>query len=135
MFVVRSGWAAALPLLLLAGCGGSHGADAGGTVTLDGQAIQSGAVSFHPTGGGAIATGTISADGRYQMRTGQQSGLAPGEYRVTVVATGEVPAGDEEVAPPLLTPPEYGNVETTPLTVQVQAGSNTIPIDLTGSGG
>lgn len=123
-----------LLLLTLAGCGSTHDASVSGTVTLDGETLDRGTVSFHPVGEGAVAYGQIQSDGSYQVKTGRESGLLPGEYKVTVVATAPPPEPEDPMDEPvgeLLTPKRYGRTETTDLQYTVEAGSNTIDIALT----
>ncbi len=116
-----------LPLALL-GCRGNLPSTVSGQVTLDGEPLSSGDVQFHRTGGGAPATGSISANGQYTLSTGTRSGLEEGDYTATVVAVGEPPADD--VPPPVLTPPRYGRVDTSDLKVTVGPGANTIDLPL-----
>jgi hypothetical protein len=118
-------------LLLLAGCGSSHDASITGHVTLDGSPLTSGTVTFHPAAGGAIAYGQIDSQGNYAVKTGRESGLTPGSYVVTVVATGEPSKGMDESPGELLTPARYGSVEESDLKFEVKAGENTIDIPLT----
>jgi hypothetical protein len=118
-------------LLLLAGCGSGHDASITGTVTLDGTALTTGTVTFHPVAAGAIAYGQIDSQGNYAVKTGRESGLKPGSYVVTVVATGEPSKGMDESPGELLTPARYGNVEQSDLKFEVKAGENKIDIPLT----
>src|SRR4051812_37296397 len=89
MSAIRFGLFAALFVTL--GCGGPQAARVSGTVTLDDQPLTKGSVTFNPVGTGALASGQIDAQGRYQLRTGTDLGCAPGSYIVTVVATEPVP--------------------------------------------
>lgn len=119
-------------LLVLSGCS-PNAATVTGTVTLDGQPLKTGDVSFHPAGGnGAVAYGKIDANGKYVVSTGDETGLAPGQYAVTVVATEAMPqpTGNVEVIPKVLTPLKYNTPETTDIKVEVKPGANEIPIDL-----
>ena len=60
-----------------AGCFGANAASVSGTVTLDGQPLTTGNVSFYPDGGsGAPAYGQIDSSGRYSLSTGTDAGLA-----------------------------------------------------------
>src|SRR5690554_4660989 len=100
-----------LPALVLLGallgCGSAHEAQVSGKITLDGAPLTTGTVAFHPVGGGPVAYGVVDRQGKYQLQTGTTHGLAAGEYRVLVVATGELPTDstDPYALPPLLTPP------------------------------
>jgi len=119
---------------VVAGCS-SNAASVSGTVTLDGQPLTTGNVSFHPDGGsGAPAYGQIDAQGRYTLSTGTDAGLAPGKYVAVVVATKDPPkpydATGSEVPPIPITPTKYGQVATSDLHVDVKAGRNDIPLAL-----
>ena len=119
-------------LFVLSGCS-PNAASVTGTVTLDGQPLKTGDVSFHPAGAnGAVAYGKIDPDGKYVISTGDETGLAPGQYAVTVVATEAVPlpTGNVEVIPKVLTPLKYNTPETTDIKVEVKPGANEIPIEL-----
>lgn len=116
---------------LLTGCGGSLASTVSGKVTLDGTALTSGDVTFAPVGEGQIAYGKIDEAGNYSLTTGNVTGAMPGEYLVTVVATGTPPSNDEP--PPLLTPAKYSDKSTTPFKRSVTPGANTINLELTSS--
>jgi hypothetical protein len=116
--------------LFVAGCGTSYDATVNGTVTLDGQPLTKGNVAFVPVGEGAVANGAIQSDGAFTLHTATEQGLAPGRYKVTVVATDPPPPGDDETPGVLLTPRVYGDVKTTPLVKEVVAGTNTFELPL-----
>ena len=79
----------ALPLLaaVMCGCSGGNGRVAvSGTVTLDGNPLEAGAISFYPESGiAANSAGGIIKEGKFQLPAA--SGLKPGNYRVEVKAT------------------------------------------------
>jgi hypothetical protein len=114
--------AAVAVCLAAAGCG-SELADVSGTVTLDGQPLPRGTVVFQ---GDKLASGygEIRSDGTFEIRTGDQQGLKPGKYRVTVTAyqTGPAAHAEGEVIPELLTPKRYNNPDTSDLTAEVKPG-------------
>jgi len=120
----------------VAGCGG--GAKVSGTVTLDGQVLKAGTVTFHPTGSGSVGTGTISLDGRYEIAAGLDKSLPPGEYVVTVeateaaIASAEQPAGPPRPPGPAkrFTPAKYAEKATSDLKFTVKPGQNTIDLEL-----
>lgn len=126
---------AAITLLCLAGCGSPYGATVHGIVTLDGTTMTHGGVQFHPIGEGATAYGNFSVDGNYQLGTGSESGITPGKYKVTVMATEPPPTNlPVGVAPPIakrLSPERYGTVEQTPFEFEVIEGDNTIDLAMT----
>ena len=120
----------------LTGCG-KHAARVAGDVTLDGQPLATGVVNFTPAITGASAYANIGADGRYALQTGAEAGLEPGSYKVTVAAnaTSEQAAAmgikiGRDGIMPLLTPPRYADVSSTPLVVDVKAGSQEIDLAL-----
>jgi hypothetical protein len=119
--------------LLCTGCGNGVGASVTGQVLYDGQPLTSGAVTFQPVAAGPLAIGDIQPDGEYALRTGDQDGLFPGEYLVTVVATGPMPEPTEAnpmPLPKLLIPARYGDVNTSGLKYTVSPGVNRIDITL-----
>lgn len=120
------------------GCGGGLPGRINGTVTLDGQPLAAGLVTFLPAGSGAVAYGAINAEGRYAIQTGSKGGLEPGEYVVTVAANApplaaSPPQGGPKYAEPMLlliTPRRYADRQSTPLRATVTAGSQTIDFEL-----
>ena len=107
-----------LVTMAAAGCGGSGLQSVSGKVTIGDKPLTTGNVSFHRVGGGAMGTATIQSDGSFTVKTGAQTGLAPGEYQITVVAYGPTPAstqGNLEPIPPLITPQKYANPKTSDL--------------------
>lgn len=129
---------AAALCLFLSGCGGGGGS-VSGTVTLDGNPLKGGVVTFHPVAGGASAIGAVSKDGTYEVAIGNELGLPPGEYIVTVDAAETVTsepglAGGPPKPPPppkRITPDKYANKDTSDLRATVKTGSNKIPLELT----
>jgi len=117
----------------LAGCGGDL-VSVKGVVTIDGQPLGTGNISFHPVDGGPVGHGAIQSDGSFTIRTATEKGLAPGAYRVTVVATGEAPEPtpqNPEPIPQLLVPPRYGKPETSGLEYTVPS-SGSLEVELRG---
>jgi hypothetical protein len=76
----------------------------------------------------------IREDGTYELRTGGDTGLQPGEYRITVVATDNPPAapGQTPSIGPLITPEKYSRLETTDLRATIEPGRNEVPLILHG---
>lgn len=113
------------------GCS-SKEAEVSGAVTLDGQPLTLGIVTFHPQSSGPLATGQIQADGNYHLETGTDEGLAVGSYLVTVEATEVSPPvnNQTEAIPKLLTPEKYRDKAKSGLTAEVKAGSNDVPLTL-----
>jgi hypothetical protein len=88
---------AAVAVVVLAGPGCSGGlVKVNGVVLLDGQPLEGAVVTFVPVEAdkGRSATGTTDKEGNFQLSTTKPNdGVAPGEYKVTVVyAEGPVPA-------------------------------------------
>lgn len=78
-------------LCALAGCGQTNplGRKAiSGSVTLDGQPLEKGAIELHPIEGG-VQSGELIAGGKYSMSTAK--GPAVGKYRVVIYDTYETP--------------------------------------------
>jgi hypothetical protein len=108
-----------------------------GTVRLDGKPLSAAGVGFHPNGGGAVASGTTDAEGRYRLETGSRPGVMPGEYRVTVSKTHT--SGISSAGLPLpgkvktehLIPTQYDHPTTSPLQMTVNQGSQNYNIELT----
>lgn len=116
---------ALLAMVAVAGCGGSGLESVSGTVTMAGKPLTNGSVSFHRVGGGALGTAAIRSDGSFTAQTGSQTGLAPGDYQITVVAYGPMPESTPEnlePIPPLITPAKYRNPKTSGLTCTVPCG-------------
>lgn len=114
----------ALVLLSLSGCG-SGLVDVKGRVTLDGEPLPDATVVFTAVDR-PLAVGQTDAGGSFRLRTGQQLGVAPGTYRVTVTAYRTLPAADggDEPIPEFLTPPRYNNATTSGLTAEVGGGQD-----------
>ncbi len=122
-------------VLLLTGCGGIYDATVSGVVTLDGNPLPRGTVSFNPEIPGPSSYGQIDSSGRYSVMTGREEGLPPGNYVLTVVSNepptetgkngGPPPAGNP------ITPRWYRSPSTSGLQYTVEEGSNEINIELT----
>jgi hypothetical protein len=125
-----------LLLVTIGGCGGVFDSSVSGTVTLDGNALPRGTVTFHPIGGGPAAYARIQEDGSYSVHTGREEGLSAGEYGVTVSAN-ELSAVKQTAAggpPPPgkpITPEWYRSKDTSGLKCTVEPGSNEINLELT----
>ena len=89
-------------------------------------------VTFHPVAGGPAVYGMIRDDGTYELSTGGEKGLKPGEYRITVVRTENPPStpGKAPSIGRLITPEKYSRLETTDLQATIELGANKIPLNL-----
>lgn len=129
-------WTLALILVAAIGCG--RPAEVTGRVTLDGEPVPAGVVTFTPVGGGPSGYGAITPDGRYSVQTGSKNGVPPGDYRVTVAANAlpseGVPTGPGQLSDgiaPLITPARYADPAETPLRATLVSGTQELPLDLT----
>jgi len=119
-------------LLVLVGCN-ARPSSVSGTVTLDGNPLNDGLVTFHPEAGGPLAYGRIQPGGTYQLQTGSGRGLLSGEYSITVAANGPIPAPTKSNPEPiarLITPQRYSNRDHTPLKHSVAPGANVVDLPL-----
>ena len=121
--------------LTVAGCGSPSDEYARfaveGKVTLDGQPLKSGTISFIAKGVGASASAEV-ADGSFRL--GESDGLSPGGYRVEVFSlqpTGrKVPNADESgtlVDETTNVIPERYNVRSE-LTTEIPPGGSKEPL-------
>lgn len=122
----------------LAGCGGGDGLPRqaiSGAVTLDGQPLSQGTISFYPddpamadptTGGAPISEGTY--------RITSDKGLVPGKYKVSISSpsgemTNNAAPGSGANLPKERIPSQYN--ANSNLTAEVQSGgSNTFDYEL-----
>jgi len=121
--------------LAAAGCGR---VDVGGRVTLDGQPVDGGSISFLPEDPGRRPAWTTIREGRYAIAG--KAGLAAGRHRVQIrwprptgrkqpalpPATGDVEALEEAF------PPEYNTASR--LTATLVKGRNTADFDVVSAG-
>ncbi len=78
-----------LGVVWIVGCGRDDGRQGvSGTINLDGQSLDSGAINFRPAAGtqGPSSGGPID-QGRFKVPA--QAGLLPGTYEVTIIAMKE----------------------------------------------
>lgn len=123
-------------LVCQAGCGGGAPRIPGlvpvsGNVTLNGQPLKEGAVTFVASDGQTIYSGLI-ANGRYTLAaTTNSPGALPGEYRVAV--KGPSPTMDAEgkpVAASDAVPSKFEQTATSGLSATVPASGGEIHFDL-----
>lgn len=125
-----------LLLAVMVGCGGRYDASVTGIVTLDDEIVPAGAISFIPVEKGPPAYARTDESGEYEVFTGNEAGLKPGQYGVTIVARhppkenrsalgGPPPPGER------ITPQWYGSSRLSPLIYTVESGSNEINLELT----
>lgn len=129
-------WACAL-CLAMSGCGNGL-AQVSGLVTLDGKPLGSGdnvrtTVIFQPVAStGTKAAAIVDENGRYQLSTGSQEGIPPGEYIVTCTSAQVIPPKDPWGTPSgkQITSTKYSSAATSRMSFTVQAGSNEYDIPL-----
>jgi hypothetical protein len=117
----------------LAGCGSEYDATLTGAVTLDGKPVPQGTVTWTPVDAGSSAYATIDSDGSYEVRTGREVGLKPGEYFVTVAANESAARTVEGGPPPpgkLIVPIWYRFKDRSGLKFTVEPGGNQIDLQL-----
>jgi hypothetical protein len=137
----RSPLGALLCAALASGCGGSSVklVPVSGKVTVGGQPVTAGQVSFLPVtegegakakaaAGSANATGQIEANGEYKLFTNGKEGAVPGKYKVTVTPS-MMPTGGTK-APTAPYSPKFSDAKQTPLTKEVTAGAAAGAYDL-----
>jgi hypothetical protein len=114
----------------LPGCGDGKGS-VNGTVTLDGQPVANGAVTFVKSEGSLVREGAVIKDGGFQAR------VPPGKYRIEVNAQKVVgkrkqkgfSGAEEEVEITEEMFPERYNTKTE-LSEEIKLGPNTVKLDL-----
>lgn len=125
---------ALLGAVALTGCGppGIPSGTVSGTVTLEGQPVESGEISF-VSSAGAAASGSIT-NGQFTL----ENSLPTGKYAVGIAPTAltEAPGegGDTIAAPTSSVPIGYHMPGTSGLSQDIQEGPNTITMDLKKSG-
>jgi hypothetical protein len=96
-----------------------------GKVTVDGQPVTEGQVSFIPFDKeqktGALITGKIDPSGGYVMYTGGKTGVPPGRYKATVTPV-MVPTGGNKM-PAVTFNTMYTDASKTKLIVNVAANT------------
>lgn len=116
-----------LGLILALGCGGPSGpvtVDVTGSVTIDGQPVETGTIAFTPQDGKGRTDGAQIEGGRYEAQ------LVPGEKRVEITAskeTGEVVDGIQTYVS--LVPAKY-NTESTLTASVTESGESTFDFAL-----
>jgi len=120
-------------VLSLPGCGSNVPSGLGpilpveGKVTLDGQPLKGGNVTFHPleqdTKGGVIM-GVIDLEGNYSVVSYGKKGAPAGKYRVTIDTGGNDKDQDR------LVDLVYADKQNSPLTVTVQENAPAGAYDL-----
>lgn len=144
----RIGLIAIAGLILLGGCNRDSGyGHVSGKVTVDGNPVTEGIITFVPENGPA-AVGFIGADGTYHLTTLKKDGVIVGQHRVTIHATrlgpranaaptsieDEVKSGASGATEKVewIVPERYSQLSTTDLTATVNPEQQTLNFDLPG---
>jgi hypothetical protein len=128
--------ACSLVMIFIMGCGSNEfGSTAKGVVTLDGNPITPGLVTFAPEDPTAVpAVSDLDPNGGFELTTNKKPGLAPGKYRVAIQAfrPPNIPEGQRTMTPSeRLVPEKYFDVNTSGLEYTVEPGENSFDIELT----
>jgi hypothetical protein len=124
----------------LSGCGPESGEQlvpVAGRVTLNGQPLTTGTVSFRPDSARDNAslhhpTGAIDEQGNYSLSVVRKKGAPLGWYKVLVFADANVQQGAaaHPLMPRWLVPAKYLSEKTTPLSIEVVASPRENAYDL-----
>ena len=118
-------------MVLLAGCGGDGRVQVAGTVTLDGESIETGTIAFRPADGQGPTAGALITAGRYTVR------VTPGRMSVEIEGFRETGRGPLEPSDPdspivamtePIVPPKYNTA--TELQVDVSASNRRLDFPL-----
>jgi hypothetical protein len=120
---------AALSLLGQAGCGGP-GPYAGSLYPVKGRVLLAddtpltgGSVHFIPTRGGLPASGRITTDGTFSLKSKSRDGAAPGDYKVRIEPSAELLARNGRTATKLPFASKYREYDgNTGLTATIGTG-------------
>jgi len=128
-----------LSLALFSGCGGhaSTTVPVSGSVTVEGQPVEGGLITFLPTDGQAPAAGAPIQDGTYQAE------VEPGAKKVMIL--GNKVVGEEYVLEGVpdsgtrekietVTHPNYNAKHLTPLTADISGANEDLNFDLKKNG-
>ena len=102
-----------------------------GQVTIDGEPLESGSITFYATGGGRPGGASLAEGGSYSVTMHDPNdGLPPGKYSVTVAAAEWV--SDNKCK--WHAPKHYQDVKTSSLTAEIKNEATTLNFDLTWEG-
>jgi hypothetical protein len=121
-----------LCLSMLTGCGDDRPSrvPVSGKVTIDGQPVTSGSVSFQPQLG-RVAGGQLDEQGRFTLTTFDKGdGCVPGKHAVTVHSTEQLNGNTIRWN----VPKKYKNKSTSGLEVTVDGPTDNLEIELTWDG-
>lgn len=121
--------------LAVSGCGPSKDVPATapveGTVTYQGEPVESGTVTFFPEGGERPASGLLGANGEFTLTTYEKGdGAVLGTHKVVVVSMKDSATVGTGTSMDSAIPLKYSTPDTTPLSYEVEEGQNTFEISL-----
>ena len=116
-------------LLTLVGCSGteSEAATASGMITLDGQPLDAGVITFVPVEGTQSGIARIAPTGKWTAKVSKSKmGLPPGRYKVTIESTTTSVGAENSIGDNVVSnvPEKYTSLEATPIELDIQAGAN-----------
>ncbi|MDR2754540.1 MAG: hypothetical protein LBC20_02430 [Planctomycetaceae bacterium] len=117
------------------------------TITQDNQGLADASVMLYATDSVStkwVIAGNTDANGKVILKThGKFSGVPIGEYKIVVTKTEQVKSGQQQSAKEIDTPtlpqkvdvyylikPQYTDVSTTPLTINIKNGKNVQTFDV-----
>ncbi|MGD9635527.1 MAG: hypothetical protein AB7U97_19760 [Pirellulales bacterium] len=119
---------------VIAGCGRGNFGTVDGIVTLDGQPLDGGAISFYPAVSGPVYYADVQPGGSYHLKTSSHDSVIPGSYIATVSHRRGRPSPGmslREIEALEMVPIRYCNKESSDLKFDVVAGSNAINLEMT----
>ena len=128
-----------LPLVVAGGCGDGRGVriPISGVVTVDGQPLQHGSVTFNPIKGAEqkekqrAGGGSLNAEGKFQVSSfTANDGLMVGKYEVSVLALEPLGPNSQKWH----APQKYSNFKTSGLTYEITPETESIEFKLTWEG-
>ena len=121
-----------LALVLSVSLGCSSGTTVSGHVTLDGQPLTKGTITFNPKQEAPSATAQIDARGNYRLSVGTSQNVTPGTYQVTIDAVEIIPPTptDPSPLPKKLLPAKYYDGQNPEMVREVKAGPNKFDFEL-----
>lgn len=121
-----------LSMIAVSGCGNADNKGiVRGQITFAGKPVSDGTIRFE--GLGVSENAHLDSEGKYQIRSYEGVGLAPGSYQVAIlprVATSDTPPLAGAAPPEDLTkdfpliPPKFRDSKTSELKITVERGAN-----------
>lgn len=101
---------------------------------MDGQPLPTAVIMFLGEGEFSAGYASVQSDGSYFAKTGNQTGLKPGKYLISVVAhKPEVPNPQKGPTNPVpITPARYAKAETSGFSYTLTDSGGTYDLELKG---